>query len=565
MNVRPGVAVAVHALAVRQAARLGVAGRRRGAGVGHGHDEVGVDRVLEGELLAHPPADLVQVAALHVRVGPGEVDELEHAQRRVRPRRSGRERGGRPGSRTTISPGLDVAHELGADDVEAGRLRREAPAAARRPASTQAAVVAGRRAVARPAGSRPRTSGRKPYGSRTPMTRCSSRMTRLNAPRTRGRTWRSASTVSAAGSSASSAVSSSVSVEAGRRARPPLQLVEQLAGVDEVAVVADGDRPARPQAVGRLGVLPDRRAGRRVAAVGDGEVAAQARQAPLVEDRADHPEVLVEHQLLAVADRDPGRLLAAVLEREQAERGDRGGLGRLGVRARPHRTRRTSGRRPPSRARAAGRGPRRAGGPRAATSSASATRLPRSSAAPGRAGAGELDDEPVAADGPSASTGRPCWRASRIERRREARPWRSTTRRDGLSPNSSTAGEIADRRARTPAPRPPHIAPSARATASPPPDTSWALATSPRAIASRMNAWSGRLAGEVERRRAVLDGDAGESGVGRPGQPGRGLADEQDVSPSAANAGPTSAATSSSSPTTPISAVGAIAPPGDSL
>src|SRR6185503_16338602 len=72
-----------------------------------------------------------------------------------------------------------------------------------------------------------------------------------------------------------------------------------------------------------LGVLPDRRAGGRVTAVGDREVAPERGDPPLVEDRADHPEVLVEHQLLAVADRHPGRLLAAVLEREQPERGDR--------------------------------------------------------------------------------------------------------------------------------------------------------------------------------------------------------------------------------------------------
>ena len=132
-----------------------------------------------------------------------------------------------------------------------------------------------------------------------------------------------------------------------------LELRQQVARVDEVAVVADRDRPPRPEPVRRLGVLPDRRAGRRVAAVGDGEAAAQARQAALVEDRADHPEVLVEHQLLAVADRDPGRLLAAVLEREQPERRDRRRLRRLGTaRARPPRTRRTSGQPSQPRARA---------------------------------------------------------------------------------------------------------------------------------------------------------------------------------------------------------------------
>ena len=150
------------------------------------------------------------------------------------------------------------------------------------------------------------------------MTRRSSRTTRLYAPRTRGRTRRSASTVSAAGSSARSAVSSSVSVEAGRRARPPVSWSSSSRVLTRLPLWPIASARRGPRRKRRLGVLPDRRAGRRVAAVGDRQLAAQARQAPLVEDRADHPEVLVEHQLLAVADREPGRFLAAVLEREQA-------------------------------------------------------------------------------------------------------------------------------------------------------------------------------------------------------------------------------------------------------
>ena len=218
----------------------------------------------------------------------------------------------------------------------------------------------------------------------------------------------SASTVSAAGSSARSAVSSSVSVEAGRRARPPLSWLEQVARVDEVAVVADGERPARPEPVGRLGVLPDRRAGRRVAAVGDRELAAQARQASLVEDRADHPEVLVEHQLLAVADRQPGRFLAAMLEREQARapRSTRPRSARR--RAGPPRTRRTSVS-PPSRGRGRARGPRRDGGRGAGPRARRRRRPPRSSAAPVAPASAELDDEAVATDRADAS--RPAARA----------------------------------------------------------------------------------------------------------------------------------------------------------
>src|SRR5690242_21855984 len=40
----------------------------------------------------------------------------------------------------------------------------------------------------------------------------------------------------------------------------------------------------------------------------------------LVEDLRDQPHVLVDQDLAAVADRDPGRLLAAVLERVEADR-----------------------------------------------------------------------------------------------------------------------------------------------------------------------------------------------------------------------------------------------------
>ena len=76
------------------------------------------------------------------------------------------------------------------------------------------------------------------------MSRRSSRTTRLYAPRTRGRTRTRASTVSRAGSSASRAVRSSVSVLAGSRPRPG-QARQELARVDEVAVVADRQGPPR--------------------------------------------------------------------------------------------------------------------------------------------------------------------------------------------------------------------------------------------------------------------------------------------------------------------------------
>src|SRR5665811_2446978 len=141
---------------------------------------------------------------------------------------------------------------------------------------------------------------------------------------------------------------------------------EQLPGVDEIPGMADGDRPAVTETEGRLGVLPDRRPGGRIAAVGDSERAPKARQAALVEDLGDESEVLVEHQLLTVADSNSGRLLAAVLEREDAERGHRGR-----VRAGHHRAKDAAHVRRPIRSPATppdpGGRPRRGLGPRSYT------------------------------------------------------------------------------------------------------------------------------------------------------------------------------------------------------
>ena len=61
-----------------------------------------------------------------------------------------------------------------------------------------------------------------------------------------------------------------------------------------------------------------------VAAVPDGDVPAQRVQHRLVEDLRNEAHVLVDDDAVPVADRDPGRLLAAVLERVQAEVGELG-------------------------------------------------------------------------------------------------------------------------------------------------------------------------------------------------------------------------------------------------
>src|SRR3972149_9432894 len=56
-----------------------------------------------------------------------------------------------------------------------------------------------------------------------------------------------------------------------------------------------------------------------MAAMGDPHPPAQRRQAALAEDLGDETGVLVDHELLPVAHRQAGRLLAAVLEGEEAK------------------------------------------------------------------------------------------------------------------------------------------------------------------------------------------------------------------------------------------------------
>jgi hypothetical protein len=108
----------------------------------------------------------------------------------------------------------------------------------------------------------------------------------------------------------------------GRRAeRDPrgAQLVPQLVRVDEVAVVPERDGPGAAVLDEGLRVRPLRRPGRRVARVPDRNLTLQSVQLLLVEHLRHEPEVAQRGQAAGLGDGDPGRLLAAVLQREQAE------------------------------------------------------------------------------------------------------------------------------------------------------------------------------------------------------------------------------------------------------
>ncbi len=91
------------------------------AGLGHAHDDVGVDRRLLGQRLAHALAGAVDLAAVQHAVGSSEVHELEQAELGVDPLRG--ERPQRPdagGVDDDHLARLDLADEVRADDVEGG-------------------------------------------------------------------------------------------------------------------------------------------------------------------------------------------------------------------------------------------------------------------------------------------------------------------------------------------------------------------------------------------------------------------------------------------------------------
>ena len=100
------------------------------------------------------------------------------------------------------------------------------------------------------------------------------------------------------------------------------QLVAQRRGVDEVAVVPEGDRAAVAPAHEGLRVLPAAAPGGRVAHVADRHLPAEAGQRLLVEHLRDEPHLLDHGDLTVVGDGDAGALLTAMLQGVEAEEGE---------------------------------------------------------------------------------------------------------------------------------------------------------------------------------------------------------------------------------------------------
>ena len=81
------VVIADQPHAQRNARRFGVPHRGAHAGIGHRHDDVGVDRLLAGQHPAELGPHFVDAPAEDVAVGPGEVHVFEDAVRERRGRK----------------------------------------------------------------------------------------------------------------------------------------------------------------------------------------------------------------------------------------------------------------------------------------------------------------------------------------------------------------------------------------------------------------------------------------------------------------------------------------------
>ena len=272
----------------------------------HRDDQVRLDRVLGGQ----HPADLdpggLHAAPRDGRVRAGQVHVLEQAARRVRP-------GETPGPDAALVDGdqlarLDLPYERRTHDVQGRGLAGHHPAAGQlaQHQGTETLRVAGRvqgvlvheHQRVGPADQRQRGQG-----------------TVLDAGHPR------------IGEQRGEHVGVGGGPPAGKEGVLAVRAagdVRELQGVDQVAVVAEGQAGDRGGAERGLGVLPGRGASGRVAAVPDRDVAAQRGQRGLVEDLGHQAHVLVHHDPVTVADGDARRLLAPVLQGVQAEVGELG-------------------------------------------------------------------------------------------------------------------------------------------------------------------------------------------------------------------------------------------------
>src|SRR5215475_896780 len=276
----------------------GVADGRRDAGIGHRHDDVGVRRAFPRQLFAHPVTALVDAAAEDYRIRAREIDMLEDAMREpLRLERVERMRSARI-DYDDLS-GFDVADVVRADQVEGAGLRREDRGAvdfAHAERAKSARVAYCYDALGR--GEKHRE------GALVVHQRLDDRVDDVPLP------------------GAGDPVQHDFGVGGRREDRAfHFEPISGLGRVGQVAVVAERDLTEAAFDQERLGLVDADLPGRRITHMADSRAPGQSGEALFLEDVVDVPHPALEAQQRAVGGDYTGRLLAAVLQRVQAEIG----------------------------------------------------------------------------------------------------------------------------------------------------------------------------------------------------------------------------------------------------
>ena len=261
---------------------VGVAHRRRHAGIRHRHDDVGRHAGLARQFGADALARVVDRRALHHRIGPREVDVLEHAE----PLARAAERLDAVHALVVDHDdlaGLHVAHEVGADDVERAGLAGQHPAAG--------ALGADAAEDQRPHAERIAHAHQRLVGQRDQRIGADHLLQRVDQPIDHG------------GIQADrDQVDEHLGVGGGlEQAAAAHQRAAQHVRVGQVAVVRDREAAELEIGIQRLHVAQDGVAGGGVAVVADRGAAGQRRDHPrIAEIVADQAEAAMRMEVLAV-------------------------------------------------------------------------------------------------------------------------------------------------------------------------------------------------------------------------------------------------------------------------
>ncbi len=277
----------------RKPCGFGVSERGRDAAIGNRDDQIGLDRLVFPQGASHAFAGVVDADSVERGIGAGKVDVLEDAH--VSTLGVGAKRSKAPKARLVDHdhlPRVDVANELGTDQLKRRRLRRDDVRAVELSEAERAKSV------------------RVPHGDELVRREKDQRVRALDLVQRVGH-----AVDHRFGFGACDEMNQHLRVAVRREDRTVLfELVPKCKTVGQVAVVCDGDRAMTAIDRQRLCVLDVTSAGGRVADMSDGAASRQLVDLVGGEDILHEAHPAVHEELRAVARNDARGLLASVLQ-----------------------------------------------------------------------------------------------------------------------------------------------------------------------------------------------------------------------------------------------------------